>query len=232
MKLAMTNASILICAFITACAANRDDADVPSAMTNGRNVSSNQVPVQRPFVKQPSSFPGRELTDTVSYWEGRAQRTLWVSDELIAEFEPSEQTAAAVRLTAPEAQVVVTEPRVRLWKVAQGQAATQLDRMRAVSSAAMRLAPVLHDGKSPGLPRRSLPGGVLVTFPPAWDRARIEQFLANRQLTIAKELEPKRNSVLISTAPGLVAIEIANQLVASGQVESATPNWWREVGVR
>jgi hypothetical protein len=91
------------------------------------------------------------------------------------------------------------------------------------------LSPVLHEGPSPGLAMRALPGGVVATFPVGWDRARIDAWLTARGLRVQGDaVVAEANMYLVGTPPGLESVRIANELHESGELADAVPNFWRQ----
>ena len=129
------------------------------------------------------------LSESVEYYDGSTRRKLWISPDLVAEFDPSEAGRDAVLLADPTAaEVQQPQKSVRIW--------------RTRAPAATGLSPVLHEGPSPGLPMRALPGGVVATFPAGWDRARIDAWLGAKRLRVQEAVDETGNMWLVATAPG------------------------------
>jgi len=168
------------------------------------------------------------LSETVEYWDGATRRKLWLSENLVAEFEPGDAGREAVRAQDPAAEVVEQPQKsVRLWRLS---AAAKPDAVaKAASGSSLRLSVVLHDGPSPDLPMRALPGGVLATFPTDWDRAKIDAWLGARGLHVQGDaVVAAANMMLVATAPGLDAIRVADELHATGELVDAEPNFWMQ----
>lgn len=79
---------------------------------------------------------------------------------------------------------------------------------------------------------RALPGNVIVYLNPNWNSAAIYEWLAKRKLQTLKKLNIGKNVFVIQSAPGLDALNLANELQQSGEVVSASPDWWKEVSTR
>jgi hypothetical protein len=191
------------------------------------SVDATQRPKNPPAIPQKdrTSLAGR-LEHSAYYYEGGRKRTVWQSDELVAEFKPTEQSAQAMRQLAPESEIVPSSTAfVRLWHVKGMQAARALRELPG-------FAPVYHDLDSAAAPKRSLPGDVIVYLDPSWDRARADEWARSQDVAIAKELPIHKNAFVITTAPGQAALDLANRLQESGTVVSATPNWWRDAALR
>ncbi len=100
--------------------------------------------------------------------------------------------------------------------------------------------PRLEQPGHPGLPRRRLPrrpadgipGGVLVKLNPEWTDTQARAWAASKGLPISQRLNITGNWYLLASTPGNAALELANQLHASGEVLSATPNWWKKTKPR
>jgi hypothetical protein len=172
------------------------------------------------------------LTETVDYWDGATRRRLWLSDDTIAEFDPSDAGGEAVHLADPSAaEVEQPQKSVRLWRLSKG---LRPDAVAAVASAApRRMSPLLHEGPSPKLPMRALPGGVVVRFPAGWDRPRIDAWLATRTLHVQGDaVVAEANMYLVATPPGLEALRIADALHDTGELVDVTPNFWLQNATR
>jgi len=171
------------------------------------------------------------LTQAMEYYDGATKRKLWVSEDLVAEFEPTDAGREAMMRADPSAREVEQPQKgVRLWRVGASGGAEAFARNE--SAGTMRLSPVLHEGPSPAMPMRALPGGVVITFAKDWDRARIDEWLATRGLKVESEVGPAANMFLVSTAPGLESIRVANQLHESGELVDVAPNFWMQAATR
>ena len=74
--------------------------------------------------------------------------------------------------------------------------------------------------------RMTLPGGVIVKFDASWDVTRIQSWMHERGHVQYRSIIGKQ-VWLISTAPGLVSLNLANDIHESGDVVYASPNWAR-----
>ncbi len=92
--------------------------------------------------------------------------------------------------------------------------------------------PVFRSESGGGL--MTLPGGVLLSLDPGWDRDAVEGFFSRNGITTGRTLELGflANGFLVETEPGFPSLELANALAAQDGVLSASPNWWREVEAR
>ena len=72
----------------------------------------------------------------------------------------------------------------------------------------------------------TFPGGVLVMLDEAWDAARVGSFFADQGIAMsrAEALSLGPNVFLVSTAPGIAALELANALAGLEGVVYAVPN--------
>lgn len=199
------------------------------AATSGRNA---QAPAQPPReLGDKSQRVENDLVRSVEYYDGELKRTVWLSNELLAEIGPSEDGRARV-LGFDNAAEQRAEPQlgVRLWRVraAQGIEAAS----RELTREALRFSVVLHESASSRSPMSALPGGVLATFAADWDRARIEAWASARGMGTPTPVVAEANIYMLATAPGLASIELANRLHESGELVSCTPNVWREASTR
>ena len=119
---------------------------------------------------------------------------------------------------------------MRLWRLNNNGNATV--RSLTVTYPRGTYSPVLHDSSSASGRMRALPGNIIVYFNPLWDAATVNNWIAARKLEVVRKLEIGANVYVIKTAPGLDALDIANSLYLSGEVVSASPNWWEEMATR
>lgn len=144
--------------------------------------------------------------ESIRWFDGERERVAWMSPAAIAEFR------------------VPGAPRVLPVESAT-RALQTLD-------ASSRASPVFHDDESGAGPRRALPGGIIVFFKREWSASDIERFLAREGLSGARRLNIAGNVYNVPTEPGMIALETANRIHASGEVISASPNWWQDRSLR
>lgn len=216
---------------ISACTPHTESASSPPATPDSGRSVPQEHPDSEPTAKPAPGATEDTLQTSLDYYDGNEKRTVWVSGDMIAEFAPSDAGRDAIlRGDAQAQEVPQAQKSVRIWRV---RAPSGIDEfVRGVNVATVRLSPVLHDGPIAGEPLRALPGGVVVTFPAGWDRARIDAWLAARKLTIESEVVASANMHLVATPPGLEAIRIANELYATGELAGATPNFWLQMSTR
>lgn len=168
------------------------------------------------------------LSESVEYDDGGTRRSLWLSQDLVAEFGPTEAGRQRVLQADPGArEVEQPQPSVRLWRLSGGLSGKEFAVRNGSST--LRLSPVLHEGPSPGLPMRALPGGVVAAFPAGWDRARIDAWLGTRGLHVEGEaVSAEANLYLVATAPGLDSLRVARELRDTGELADVSPNFWRQ----
>ncbi len=201
--------------------------------TGGRNVQvQNQTPTQATAILGDKSQRAPvDLTRTLTFFDGEHERTVWISNELVAEVAPSEEGRASV-LAFDTAAEVQAQPQagLRLWRVRAPQGVDETS--RALTRDALHFSPVVHESDSSTSPRCALPGGAVATFPAGWDRARIDTWLAAQGTRVVEPVVIEANMYLVASDPGLASIELANRLHQSGEIVACTPNFWREVSTR
>lgn len=228
----------LVLLTLAACTTRTDEPQSEARADLGRVVD----PQSRPHSKVPVTKPARDaqratLTRTVTCVDGESERTLWVSEDLIAEFAPSGAGRSALHASDPGASEVAQSQRgVRLWRVAAQQGAeafvASLQAAPGLGDLPLSFSPVLHDTSSPASAMSALPGGVVATFPKDWDRARIDRWLRARGLSAESEVGEGLNTFLIPTQAGLVALETSNELARTGELVACSPNWWQQAAAR
>lgn len=239
----LSSKSLLVLALVAAAACTSDADETASAPPAGSKepVNESQPDLGRTapepgspskqVTKPPPSASGPKLTRTATWLEGGEERKLWISDELVVEFEPTTESAEAVRrLDSGATEVPQRQEGVRVWSVSATPGPEALARDAATEGT--RLSPVFHATDSPDSPKSALPGGVLVTFPADWDRPRIDAWLAERGHAVESEVGDGLHTYLVPTPPGLAALDACNELARADKDVTCEPNWWREPSKR
>ena len=173
------------------------------------------------------------LSQSYTWYDGNRAQQVWLNPNLLAEFNPSARGESAVKSVSPGAAPLTTKrarTRVRLWQLNNNGNATV--RSLTVTYPRGAYSPVFHDSSSASGRMRALPGNVIVYLNPLWDAATVNNWIAAHKLEVVRKLEIGVNVYVIKTAPGLDALDIANSLYLSGEVVSASPNWWEEMATR
>ena len=88
-------------------------------------------------------------------------------------------------------------------------------------------SPVFVDAHSGGA-MRALPGGVIVRFSQAMNKAEADESLKQFGTYTVRPIGSAGKSWLVHAESGLPSLEMANRIYESGLVQSASPNWWQE----
>ena len=77
----------------------------------------------------------------------------------------------------------------------------------------------------------SMPGGVLVVLDPSWDRAEVDGFFTENEISLenVSARDFASNAFFVETAPGLPSLFLANALAVQEGVQLSSPNWQMEV---
>ncbi|MGB7649855.1 MAG: hypothetical protein WBL62_01500 [Gallionella sp.] len=177
-----------------------------------------------------SAAASTTLSQSYTWYDGDRAQTVWLNPQLVAEFNPTPQSAAQVRaagLTTAAGRDV--QGGVRLWQVSNSTTAA-----RALSTAQpnSKFAPVLHTAPNASGAMRSLPGNIVVMLKANWDSAAVNAWLARNNLQVVEKVGSGSNVFLLKSPPGLASLDLANALYQAGEVLSASPNWWTEVHTR
>lgn len=86
---------------------------------------------------------------------------------------------------------------------------------------------VFVDAKS-GRMSRALPGGVLVRFKNVTSQAQADTLLRPFGTRTVRAIGGSGKSWLVQSEPGMASLELANEIYESGQVQSASPNWFKQ----
>lgn len=158
------------------------------------------------------------------YYDGAQKRALLLDDTLVAAFGAA---STAVKSALPGAQTAKVNGGATIYRI---QAGSYKSAQAAAPGAAV--SPVFHEGGSSAGRLMALPGGVLVNFKADWTAQQVTDWAAAKGLAVDKKLAIGQNWYVIKSAPGQASLDIANQIHQSGEVVSASPNWWKEVSTR
>ena len=171
--------------------------------------------------KPPS--PSAEVGERVTWHDGERDRSAWVHPDQLAEFGSVD--GSVVRSVSGDAVEVKRFGSVRIWRVPSGMGASARLALRtAVPSA--QVSPVLYDGPNGTGPIRALPGGVVLRFDEGWSEEDVFTWAAARGLELTRTLRLMSTWYVFATDPGLVALDLAEELRQESGVDTAFPDWW------
>jgi hypothetical protein len=167
------------------------------------------------------------LQQSFIWFDGHVERTMWLNPDLLAEFNPVPEELSPVKLTLGTNALLLPEStsHVRFWQIS---GITQESALATISGKypASRLSPVFHMSRSGSYPKFALPGNIKVVFKATWQSSQINQWLQTNGLELLEKIETIPPMYVIKTDSGLAALETANTIYRSGEVEMAMPNWW------
>lgn len=156
------------------------------------------------------------------YYDGGRRVAIVAQPDLVAEFGAP---VARARAAGPGAQQVAGDSLVRVLRVAPGDGIGA--QPQGAMAAGARSAVYRQNGTAAGR-LMALPGGVLVKFQSGWSSQQIDTWLATRGLPTGQAMAIGPAWRLLPTAPGSEALAMANRIQESGEVVSASPNWWTQ----
>lgn len=167
----------------------------------------------------------KQETARAYFYDGQIRREVQRDESLLAEFMLESGRASAVASMLPSAMPVKTHAKgvVHLWDVSRAGGVSQ-SLATLATTPAVKLSPVFHINGQ----RMALPGGVLVTFEPGWSADQVAQWAQAQQLELGHKLN-MGNVYLVGSDVGLASLDLANRIHESGQVVSASPNWWYDL---
>jgi len=185
------------------------------------------------MMKKPAEKSAPQPSSTYNWYDGKEKKTVWLDPALAVEFDPIPSGEAAVKKVYPDAEKMVSrQAGVRIWKLQTGSDSRSAASQLKAGNPSGRYSPVFRDSPSDSGRKRALPGGVIVYLNPSWNEAAVKSWAVSHNLLILDKLEIGPNVYVIQTDPGLASLETANTLFESGEVVSATPNWWQEAVTR
>lgn len=156
----------------------------------------------------------------VTWREGTEERAAYVNPGLLAELNPTDRGARAVKALDAAASSRCPTPEVCLWTVTDARAA-----LRALAADQPgNFAPVLHDEPSSRAALR-VAVGVVVLFPRAASRGAAEAWLAAQRVALKRWAAP--GMAVVQSGPGVEALALAARLAVVPGAELVVPDWWR-----
>jgi len=178
------------------------------------------------------------LTEKYIWHDGERVRTIWLNPGLFAEFDSSARNRRVIGKIYPQAKSsngsIEREHGPRIWRVepAPGLNAREMVKTLMTQAPGARFSPVFNDGPSPGSRMRAMPGNVIVYPRHRWNAEQAGRWAAAHDLEIIRFLDIGPGVIVVRSAPGLAALELANDLYDRGDVLAAYPDWWQEAVVR
>lgn len=178
------------------------------------------------------------LTETYTWHDGERVRTIWLNPRLIVEFDSPAREKSVIGRIYPQAKLLngltKRDQGVRIWRVEPDAQLDARDMVKSLMAQApgARYSPVFHDGPSPGSRMRALPGNVIVYPKQRWNAELAEHWASAHDLEIVRFLDIGPGVIVVRSAPGLAALDLANSLSKHANVLTAFPDWWQEAVVR
>jgi hypothetical protein len=158
------------------------------------------------------------------YFDGSTKRIITPQSDLQAAFdEPRGVKAPATGATISE--TLISDGFIRVYRLTTPT-------LRVPSTSPLRTSPVFREGTSPAGRLMALPGGVIIQFRPEWTTEQVSEWIANHGYTVRQKLNITGQWYILDSPAGLASLEMANTIHGSGDVVSATPNWWVQTVTR
>jgi len=178
------------------------------------------------------------LTETYTWHDGERTRTIWLNPRRIVEFDSPVGKKNVVGRIFPQAKPLngstERKPGVRVWHVEPDARLDARDMVKTLTANApgTRFSPVFHDGPSPDSRMRAMPGNVIIYPKHRWNAELAGRWAAAHDLEVVRFIDIGPGVIVVRSAPGLAALELANALSEYGDVSAAFPDWWQEAVVR
>jgi len=189
---------------------------------------------QQPPLSGAGMTKAGRFTQGYDWHEGERRKTVWLNPDLVAEFHTGAVQTGPVTALYPGAVVLEQHgSNIRIWRLPVGiDTLSVLDMLNSRADQGVKYSPVFHDAPGPASRMRALPGNIIVYFNPGWDRNNINQWVAAQNLGIVHQLANDPAAYVLKTGPGLEALDLANTLHETGEVNAAIPDWWHETVTR
>jgi len=170
------------------------------------------------------------LSEYAYTWnDGERQRTYWLNPSLVAEFGTGPINETSHRMTSGQKAILL--PREygspRFWKI-EGNTSEVVLRSLQTDQATSRFSPVFHDYPAESGNKYALPGNIFIYLKPSWNESQVNQWAQSNGMEIIRRMSTRELHYVVRTGPGFEALETANRIHQSGEVEAAIPNWWHK----
>ncbi len=139
----------------------------------------------------------------------------------VAEFTKAGAKSAVLQANPGAAELKAGAGGPRIFKVAAASFKPRTENGTATS-------PVFRMGTSPAGRLMALPGGIVVTFKAELTDAQIRQWATAKGFEVQQKMAIQGNWYVLKTGPGQASLDAANKLQESGEVLTASPNWWKD----
>lgn len=165
-----------------------------------------------------AAFSFNAIAENLYYYDAGNQHTIKIEPSLVANFSTHASTQVRSTESGQTKPFVTIQKNTSLSSRAAGSVTNQ--------------SPVFREGDSPAGRLMALPGGVIVNFKPDWTDDQIHLWATAHGYLIEQKLNIQGNWYIIHTEPGLISLQTANEIQESGEVISASPNWWKQTAAR
>ena len=179
---------------------------LPTEWSGGKSSSPPPAPPKEAPEADEADDEGAPCDETFTYWDGDAERTVALCDELPDDGDSGDPDD--VRRRRGDLSGTVCAP---------GASDEDALLFRAESGVDM-----------------TLEHSVVLVLDPYWDDARVRRFLARNRIpqTCVSPLGWIANGFAVATGPGIAALVLANQLAPEHGVVLSSPNWASEFEVK
>lgn len=173
------------------------------------------------------SGAGAAQAPAAYYYEDGVRHPVTEVPGLVATTNPG--AAESVKAALPGAEVVYSAGSTTIFKSSSTDVGQALKR---TATPVAQLSPVYREGTSGAGRWMALPGGVVVSFKADWTEAQVKSWVAARGFALGQKMSLPGNWYVVTTPPGAASLTAANSMQESGEVLSATPNWWKQASTK
>jgi hypothetical protein len=168
--------------------------------------------------KSKEAFKNQDTKKEYVYYDGSSKVTIYLEPNLLAEFGNTDTGKAHSRNLQPVKKMGM----VKIWNIDGSSLSRNLAEGKT-ANLTRSTSPVFSEGGR----LTALPGGIVVKLK---KDTNANSWAKSKGINVEPLGIP--NYYKIPTEPGLASLEWANSLKEDADVESATPNWWKEVSKR
>ncbi len=157
--------------------------------------------------------------------EGEELREAWLDEARLAEW--GEDEARSTELRQRRAQLQRQQGHLRIWRLPQRNARSQMGQLRAQGHA--NLAAVFRTGPDESFSPQVLTGHLMVFFPTDWTLKSILDWAQRHRLEHVEALAFGKNGHRFrAPSAGAELLDLLSEIQRAGEVKLAAPEWWQD----
>lgn len=182
----------------------------------------------------PVEYKSIDSNNNATWYNGNIKEEIsLVSDEIIIYTKGKKNTDMAIKNLDQDAVVVNSHDYVKIIRLPKKLDTKSLEEKAKKFQKDTGIKANLVFNRGGGDDVMALTGEVVVKFKNGWNDNKVSEWTKNNNVQIIKKLSDiSTNAYVLDVGPGIISLDIANQLYLSGDAEYAYPNWWKTMTLK